>query len=214
MILGSAGNSGCRALGEARNNPTPFAIFRQIMELTLVILWLALFAVALAAGWVMTVLALPGNWIIVGAAAIYATVVPVDEYPHLGLGWPVVGALALLAVIGELVEMAAAASGVRQAGGSWSSALLALFGSVVGAVIGTIVGVPIPIVGSLVGAIVFAGLGAAAGAVFGESLLGRGWDETRQIGLAAFRGRLLGTLAKMLVGTAMVGVAIGALILG
>jgi uncharacterized protein YqgC (DUF456 family) len=182
------------------------------MELTLVILWLALFAMALAAGWVMTVLALPGNWMIVGAAAVYATVVPVDEHPRLGLGWEVVGALALLALVGELVEMVAAARGVRQAGGSWLSALLALFGSVVGAVIGMIVGVPIPIVGSLIAAVVFAGLGAAVGAAFGESLLGRRWNESREVGLAAFRGRLLGTLAKMLVGTAMVGVAIGALI--
>ena len=67
---------------------------------------------------------------------------------------------------------------------------MALFGSVVGAVVGMFVGIPIPIVGSLIAAIVFAGLGAAAGAVLGESLFGSSqWNSSREIGLAAFRGR-------------------------
>jgi uncharacterized protein len=181
------------------------------MSLAVSILWMILFCLVLAAGWVMTVLALPGNWLIVAAAAVYAGLVPVEE-SRLGLGWQVVVALAILAVVGELVEMVAAARGVRQAGGSRWSALMALFGSVVGAVVGMIVGVPIPIVGSLVAAIVFAGLGAAVGAVMGESLLGRNWNDSREIGIAAFRGRLLGTLGKMLVGSVMVAVAICALI--
>ena len=87
---------------------------------------------------------------------------------------------------------------------------MALFGSVVGAVVGMFVGIPIPIVGSLIAAIVFAGLGAAAGAVLGESLFGSSqWNSSREIGLAAFRGRVLGTLAKMLVGSVMVAVAAG-----
>ena len=47
----------------------------------------------------------------------------------------------------------------------------------------------------------------------GESLLGRNWNESREIGLAAFRGRVLGTLAKMLVGSVMVAVAAGAILI-
>ena len=63
-----------------------------------------------------------------------------------------------------------------------------------------------------IAAIVFAGLGAAAGAVMGESLLGRNWNDSRSIGVAAFRGRVLGTLAKMIVGSVMVAVAVGAIL--
>jgi uncharacterized protein YqgC (DUF456 family) len=181
------------------------------MDLALAILWAILFCGLLVVGWVLTVLAMPGNWLIVGAAAVYAWLVPA-ETSRLGLQWQTVAALAVLAVMGELVETVAAARGVRQAGGSRSSALLALVGSIIGAIVGMLVGVPIPIVGSLVAAIVFAGLGAAAGAVMGESLLGRRWNESREVGVAAFRGRLLGTLGKMLVGTVMVGVSVGALL--
>ncbi|HEY1785166.1 MAG TPA: DUF456 family protein [Pirellulales bacterium] len=181
------------------------------MAITLTIVWALVFCLVLAVGWVMTVLALPGNWLIVAAAAGYAWLAPADG--RLGLGWPTVVALAVLAVVGELLELLAAARGVRQAGGSRWSAALALVGSVIGAGIGVVVGVPIPVIGSLVGAIVFAGMGAAAGAIAGESLVGRTLNESRGVGLAAFRGRLLGTLAKILVGSVMVAVALCALVL-
>src|SRR5580704_11214751 len=122
------------------------------MTLAATIFWAILFCCVLAIGWVMTVLALPGNWLIVAAAAVYAGLIPAEE-SRLALGWPTVAALAVLAVVGELVELLAAARGVRQAGGSRWSAVMALFGSVVGAVVGMFVGIPIPIVGSLIAAI-------------------------------------------------------------
>lgn len=165
----------------------------------------------LAVGWIMTLLALPGNWLIVAAAAVYAWLVSDDG--RLGLGWQTVAALAVLAVIGELAELLAAARGVRQAGGSRSSAVMALLGSIVGAGVGIFVGVPIPVVGSLVAAIIFAGVGAALGAMAGESMKGRTLTESRDVGWAAFRGRLLGTLAKTLVGSVMVAVALCALVI-
>jgi len=169
-----------------------------------------LFGLLLAIGWVMTVLALPGNWLIVAAAAGYAWLVPADV--RHGLGWQTVIALAVLAVVGELAELLAASRGVRQAGGSRASAVLALLGSIVGATVGIFAGVPIPVVGSLVGAILFAGIGAALGAMAGERLLGRTMTESRDVGWAAFRGRLLGTLAKILVGSVMVAVALCGLV--
>jgi uncharacterized protein len=203
--LGSFGSSGCNA------GRRSFFGRRKAMLLATTILWATLFCLVLAAGWVMTVLAMPGNWLIVAAAALYAWLVPV-EAGRPALDWSTVAALAVLAIVGELVETLAAARGVRQAGGSRWSAVMALFGSVIGAIVGMFVGVPVPIVGSLVAAIVFAGLGAAGGAVLGESLLGRNWNESRGVGVAAFRGRLLGTLAKMLVASVMVAVAACALI--
>ena len=181
------------------------------MTLATTILWAILFCCVLAVGWVMTVLALPGNWLIVAAAAVYAGLIPEDE-SRLALGWSTVAALAVLAVVGELVELLAAARGVRRP----AAAAGARDGAVRlgrGAVVGMFVGIPIPIVGSLIAAIVFAGLGAAAGAVLGESLFGTNWNSSREIGLAAFRGRVLGTLAKMLVGSVMVAVAAGAILI-
>ncbi|HEY1785037.1 MAG TPA: DUF456 domain-containing protein [Pirellulales bacterium] len=175
------------------------------------IVWAILFCLLLAVGWVMTVLALPGNWLIVAAAALYAWLVP-PIGGRLNLGWQTVAALAVLAVIGELVELLAASRGVRQAGGSRGSAVLALLGSIAGATVGIFVGVPIPVVGSLVAAVLFAGIGAALGAMAGESLLGRSLTESHEVGWAAFRGRLLGTLAKILVGSVMVAVALCALV--
>jgi hypothetical protein len=174
------------------------------------ILWAILFCLILAAGWVMTVLGMPGNWLIVAAAAGYAWLVPADG--RLSLGWQTVVALAILAVLGELAELLAASRGVRQAGGSRWSAVLALLGSIAGATVGIFVGVPIPVIGSLVAAILFAGVGAALGAMAGERMLGRTMTESHEVGWAAFRGRLWGTLAKILVGSMMVAVALCALV--
>ncbi len=58
----------------------------------------------------------------------------------------------------------------------------------------------------------FAGVGAALGAMAGENMMGRTLSESRDVGWAAFRGRLLGTLAKTIVGSVMVAVALCALV--
>jgi hypothetical protein len=166
----------------------------------------------LAVGWLMTLLALPGNWLIVAVAAGYASLIPAEE-TRLGVSWQTVIVLAALAVVGELVELSAASRGVRQAGGSRSSAFLALVGSIIGAFVGVFAGIPIPFIGPLVAAVVFGGMGAAAGAMLGERFRGRSFDATSEVGWAAFLGRLKGTLAKTLVGSVMVAVGLAALVL-
>lgn len=173
------------------------------------ILWALLFVLSLLAFWFTNLLGLPGNWLIVAAAGLYAWLLPGDS--RAALGWPVVGAVAALALVGELIEFIAGAAGVRKAGGSRLSAFLALFGSLVGAIIGVFVGLPIPFVGSLVAAVLFAGAGAAAGAALGENLAGRSNDASWKVGQAAFWGRLWGTLAKTLIGAMMVGVTVAAM---
>ncbi len=175
------------------------------------IVWAILLVAALAAGWVLTMLGMPGNWLIVVSAAIYAWAVP--DTSRLGISWQAVAVLAGLAVLGEILELVAGALGVSKAGGSRRSAVLALFGSIAGAIVGMFVGVPIPVVGSLVAAVLFAGLGALAGAMLGESWKGRSLDQSLQVGHAAFWGRIFGTLAKVLIGTVMAVIALVALIL-
>lgn len=75
---------------------------------------------ALAAGWLLTLLGMPGNWLIVAAAALYVLVVPGES--RLAIGWPAVALLAGLAILGEIAELVAEALGVSKAGGSRRSA--------------------------------------------------------------------------------------------
>ncbi len=78
---------------------------------------------------------------------------------------------------------------------------------------GIFVGVPVPVVGSIIAAVLFAGLGALIGAVIGERWKGRNFDDSLTIGWAAFFGRLLGTLGKVLIGSTMVAIIVAALAL-
>ena len=173
------------------------------------VFWACLLVIILLAGWLMTVLGMPGNWMMALAVVGYVLLVP--ERSPVAIGWPVAIALGLLAAVGELLEFLAGALGVAKAGGSKRGALLAMLGSIAGGIAGLFIGVPIPIVGPIVAALLFAGLGALAGAMLGERWYGRGLDKSWQIGKAAFWGRLLGTLAKTAVGAVMVVVVVAAL---
>ena len=164
--------------------------------------WLAVFIVLVAAGWLMTWLGLPGNWLILAAAAGYLFLVPGEL--RIGIGWMIVVGLGVLASLGELLELAAGALGVAKAGGSRRGTVLALIGSMLGGIVGIFIGVPIPVIGSLVAAVLFGGLGALLGALAGERWKGKDFDESLQVGKAAFVGRVLGTGAKILCGTLMV----------
>lgn len=174
---------------------------------------LALVLVALPVGWVLTLAGMPGNWLIVGSVALYAWLVP-EAAGRIDIGWPTVVALALLAATGEALEFFTGAWGARQAGGSRRSAVLAIVGSIVGAILGGMVGLPVPVVGSLVGIVLGSCLGALVGGVLGETWKGRTLDQSLQVGQGAFVGRFLGTLAKILVSSAMVATTLVAALWG
>lgn len=175
------------------------------------LVWALLLIAVLVVAWLLTLLGMPGNWLMVIASAVYAYLMPEISRADLGVG--VVVGLLVLAVLGEVVEFAAGALGVAQAGGSRRGAALAILGSVLGGLVGILVGVPfpIPLVGSLVAAVLFAGIGAMTGALLGEQWKGRTIEESWKSGKAAFWGRLWGTLAKTLIATVMVVVAVIAL---
>jgi hypothetical protein len=177
-------------------------------------LWVTLailLPLVLIAAWLLTLVGLPGNWIMVGVVVLYALLVPDDR--RVDVGWPVVAVLVGLAVVGEIVEFGAGAAGTSRAGGSKRGAAMALLGSIVGGVAGLFVGLPIPVVGSFVGALLFAGAGAFLGALIGEYWEGRTMEDSVPIGVGAFWGRLLGTLAKTMVGAVMIVVTVVALVL-
>lgn len=178
-------------------------------ESAVIYLYASLLVLLLVIGWFLTLLNMPGNWVMVGAAGLYAWLVPGEG--TLGIGWSVVVALVVLALLGELIEGVAGAFGVAKAGGSRRAAVLAMFGSIVGGIVGVFVGIPIPLVGPVIAAILFAAVGALVGAMLGENWYGRSLSESWRSGHAAFWGRIFGTLAKMAVGSAMVVVTVVAL---
>src|SRR5262245_29395180 len=101
------------------------------------ILEVTLLLIGTVAGWVMTVVGLPGNWVIVGGAVVYALIVPADQ--RLGMSWYVVAALGTVALAGEIFEFIASALGVSRVGGSRRAAALALGGSIIGGIVGIFV---------------------------------------------------------------------------
>lgn len=161
--------------------------------------------------WFLQLLGLPGNWLMVISAAGYVWLVPEDS--PVAFGWPPVVALVVLAIVGEIVELVAGAAGVTKVGGSRRGAVLAIVGSIAGSLVGVFVGLPIPVVGSLVAAVLFGAVGALVGAFLGESWRGRDFDASLTVGKAAFIGRVLGTVGKMIVCTIMVALTTAAVCL-
>jgi uncharacterized protein YqgC (DUF456 family) len=166
---------------------------------------------ATVVGWALTLVGLPGNWLMVLAAAGYVWLGPTSGVMQ--ITWITIAALAALAAGGEVAEFVASMWGARRAGGSRRAAVFALVGSLVGAVGGGIVGVPIPIVGPPIAAVIGGALGALVGAGMAESSRGERAGKSWQVGQAAFWGRLVGTGIKTLVSTIMAAVIVGALIL-
>jgi uncharacterized protein YqgC (DUF456 family) len=142
---------------------------------------------------------------------VYAYFMPAER--RVDIGWGVIIGLLVMAVLGEVIEFLAAALGATKAGGSKRGAVLALIGSLLGGVMGLFIPIPPPVIGSMIGALLFASLGALGGAMLGEQWKGRDFDESLRVGHAAFWGRLLGTLGKVLVGCVMLVLVVAAVLL-
>ncbi len=168
--------------------------------------WAVLFVVCLLVGWCLTLFSMPGNWVMVAAAALYAWLSPDESQTVVALSWWIVLTLVGLAGLGELVEFGAGALGAKTTGGSKRGAVLAIVGSLVGSIVGGFVGLPFlpTVVGLLVAVVLFAAIGSLAGAMIGEAWKGKGLNETLKVGHAAFWGRILGTMAKVVIASVMV----------
>jgi len=161
--------------------------------------------------WLATLLTLPGNWMIVLFAALFAWLFPADA--GRGITWATVGWLVGLAVVGEIIEFAASAVGAAQQGASRRAVLLSLVGAVVGSVLGMAALVAIPMIGPILGAVLGGAIGAFVGAYVGEWHAGRAESDRFAAGHGAFVGKLWGTLAKLAAGAIMwVVVAVDALV--
>jgi uncharacterized protein YqgC (DUF456 family) len=140
----------------------------------------------------MVSLGLGGNFVILGTGIItgWAT-----HFTRVGVATLII--LAILAVVGEVIESLLGVFAVRRFGAS----KLAMLGTFVGGIAGGIAGSGIaPIAGSLLGA--FAG--AFLGAFLGELAARRRVAGSLRAGGGAFLGRLLAMTIKFEIGVVMV----------
>lgn len=166
-------------------------------------LWVALLLVGACIAWTTNFFALPGNWAIVGLAALLAWAVPGGATGP-GLTWETVGLMAVIAAAGEVLEFAAGAAGAAKQGASRRAIALALVGTMAGSITGAIMGLPVPVAGPLLGALAGGAGGAFAGAYLGEMWKHGGADQSATVGWGAAVGRLMGTLGKLVMGAILV----------
>ena len=144
-------------------------------------------------GIVLAAFMLPGLWLMVGGAAVYAWL----THGHF-LSYYSLIALLLMAVAAELSELYFGGAGAKKAGASaWG-----MGGGLVGAIVGgiTLSGlVPVPILGTIIGIC----LGTFIGAFTIELILGQPLSQSAAIGLGAAKGRLTGIAGKLTIGGLM-----------
>ena len=118
-------------------------------------LYYVLLACVLLTGLLLNLFGLPGNWLMLLAAAGYTWLTWDRGYVH----WVSLVVLLVVAVAGEVVEFFAAGAGAKKAGGTIWGTIGALLGGLIGGFFLTGL-VPIPIIGTLVGLIAGTFIGA------------------------------------------------------
>jgi uncharacterized protein YqgC (DUF456 family) len=137
---------------------------------------------------------LPGTWLILVATTVYAWVTGFAQ-----IGGGMLLSLALLTLVGEVVEYLFGIAGARRFGSSGRGILFSILGGFVGAVVGA------PLFfgfGAVLGALV----GAFLGAVLIE-LLTQGtaeWRKAVRSGWGNFLGRIAGVITKMAISIGMI----------
>lgn len=148
--------------------------------------------VASVVGVGLTILMLPGLWLmLLVAAGVNLWLAPG------AFSWWTIGVGAGMGLLGELGEFLAGAVGAQRMGGSRPGAAGAIVGGLVGAIAAT--PFPPPVVATIVGGVVGAGLGAL---VVERGWMKRNWAGSFKIAGGAAAGRLVATLIK--VGAAVV----------
>ncbi len=145
-------------------------------------------------GVLLTVVRMPGTWLIVATALGYSWW---SDWP--GAWLTIVLVLAGAAAVGELVELLASILVSRKVGASKTSAWGGLIGGFVGM---AVLSVPIPIIGIVIGAL----LGCFAGATLGELLATRKVAQGAKVGVFAAVGFAIGAATKLAIAMAMAGI--------
>lgn len=148
---------------------------------------LLILAVVILLSLVLIVLGLPGLWIMVASAVAYNLIVPGDP-----IGWFTLVAVAVLALVAELLEFTMTGRYARKYGGSRRAG----WGAIIGGMIGAFVGFPVPIVGPIIGAFV----GSFCGALVAELTGGASAGDATRVAKGALIGRVMSTVLKIGIG--------------
>lgn len=182
---------------------TPHA--SRVMTAMDTLLWLGGIALLLffcLVGLLSLIFGLPGTFVILAAAAVYAWATDFATIP-----WTVPAWLLALAILAEFLELVAASASASSA--NLEPSRRVTVATLVGAIVGGIVGTPFLFgIGSLIGAM----LGAFAGAALAVSSHGGSWNDSMRIGMAAMRGRLVGFVIKAAIAVTMVLIVVAALV--
>ena len=138
----------------------------------------------------LVLIGLPGTWLMLATTALLAW----WQGDMFSL-WTL-GIVLVLAIIGEVLEFFAGVVGTKRAGGSRWGAAGAIVGCIIGGIVATFL-IPIPVLGTLIGACG----GAALGAWLMELASGKEMRLAVRSGIGGVIGRLLGTLAKLGIGS-------------
>jgi len=161
------------------------------MESFLAVGSIMLLGVVCLVGLVSLVFGLPGTFVILFAAAIYAWATGFAHVTWATLGW-----LALLAVLGEILELLLGTGIGGRARPSRRMAFAAIGGSLIGGILGApfLFGIG-AIAGTLAGAFIGAGFAAHSEGHSMVEVIERGWN--------ALKGRFAGFVTKSVIGIAM-----------
>ncbi len=165
------------------------------------VLWQVSLVILCVAGVVLTVVRLPGTWLVVAATAACSW-----HFDWLRPSWRIVIALLVMAILAEGIEMMASLITARKAGASKRALWYALAGGFFGMFLFTI---PLPIIGTVIGG----ALGCFCGAMIGEMTVQDDLRKGAKVGLFAAVGQVLGTLAKTMIALVMAGIAVCAIVL-
>lgn len=150
---------------------------------------LVLAAIGSLACVVLTLLQLPGTWLMLLLVLIVAWLTQGSFNAVETISLLI---MLILAGLGELVEFIAGAIGSHVTGGTRRGAALSIVTAIAGAILGTFL-IPVPIVGTLIGACV----GAGAGSLVGDKWAGKNWKAALISGTGAAVGKFSGTVAKV-----------------
>lgn len=134
----------------------------------------------------LTLMTLPGVWVIV-AAGFGCWL----WQPELFSMWTL-GIAVGLAVLAEIAELLSSAAGAGKAGGGKAAAAASVVGALVGAIAGTFL-IPIPIIGTIAGGVIGAGMAAMMAE---RGVGGKAWADSAKVGGGAAAGRLVATVIK------------------
>lgn len=155
--------------------------------MVLVLLWLAVIALVGVGLAGVVVPALPGVPMIFIGLWLAAWI---DDYTRVGT--VTLTALGVIVVLAIAIDFVASALGAKRVGASPQ----AIWGSLLGSLVGLFFGLPGIVLGPFVGA------------VLGELSARRGLGQATNVGIATWMGLLFGTLAKLALSLAMLGIFI------